>query len=116
MSVPSGLSVPSVPSVQSGPSVPSSVPSGPSVPQVFSERQIQQMIFIYNAVMAGWTTKRIANGNFKFKKRHRTQTERRTYLQEGFLSRFMQNMQRLEAATTEEISSFELPFEISPPN
>lgn len=74
--------------------------------QMYSDVQIQQMIFIYNAVMAGWTTKRIANGNFKFKKRHRTDAERRVYLQDGFLSRFVQNMQRLEA---NEVSSFEMP-------
>lgn len=86
-----------------------------SPPTTFSEIQIQQMIFIYNAVMAGWTAKRIANGNFKFKKRHRSQTERRTYMQDGFLQRFVQNMQRLEAATVEEVSSFELPFDTSPP-
>jgi hypothetical protein len=78
--------------------------------QGFSHTQIQQMIFIYNAVMAGWTTKRISNGNFKFKKRHRTQAQRNVYMQDGFLSRFMQNMQRLEA---NEVSSFEMPFESS---
>lgn len=75
--------------------------------QAFSSAQIQQMIFIYNAVMAGWTTKRVSNGNFKFKKRHRTQAERQFYMQDGFLSRFMQNMQRLEA---NEVSSFEMPY------
>lgn len=75
--------------------------------QTFSHAQIQQMIFIYNAVMAGWTTKRISNGNFKFKKRHRTPLERQFYMQDGFLSRFMQNMQRLEA---NEVSSFEMPY------
>jgi len=79
--------------------------------------QIHQMIFIYNAVMKGWTVKRVdATGNFRFKKRLRSQAERKTYQQDGFLQRFVQNMQRLEVAravstevTTEEIESFELP-------
>jgi hypothetical protein len=105
------MSVPSVPLVHPAPPTASNL----SPIQTFSEVQLQQMIFIYNAVMAGWTTKRVANGNFKFKKRHRSQTERRGYMQDGFLQRFMQNMQRLEAATTEEVSSFELPFDSSPP-
>ncbi len=90
--------------------------------------QLQQMIFIYNAVMAGWTTKRLPNGNFRFKKRHRSQVERRSYMQDGFLQRFVQNMQRLDAAATsvtataatttttiDETDSFELPFNVSPP-
>lgn len=91
-----------------------------------SDLQLQQMIFIYNAVMAGWTTKRISNGNFRFKKRHRTETERQVYTHDGFLQRFMQNMQRLETSreyaaaahiTTEldEVSSFELPVDRAPP-
>jgi len=82
--------------------------------------QIHQMIFIYNAVMKGWTVKRVdESGNFRFKKRLRSQAERRTYQQDGFLQRFVQNMQRLEVArtttnlstevTTEQIESFELP-------
>ena len=72
-----------------------------------SEVQLQQMIFIYNAVMAGWTAKRVTSGNFRFKKRHHTPAERQTYMQDGFLQRFIQNMQRLDAATS---ISFEIPF------
>jgi hypothetical protein len=77
--------------------------------------QIHQMIFIYNAVMKGWTVKRVEEtGNFKFKKRLKSHAERRIYQQDSFLQRFVQNMQRLEVArvstevTTEEIESFEL--------
>ena len=96
-----------------------------SSPDELSTMQLQQMIFIYNAVMAGWTTKRVANGNFRFKKRHRTETERQTYTQDGFLQRFVQNMHRLDSrdslsnthitTSVDEISSFELPSDRAPP-
>lgn len=66
--------------------------------------------------MAGWTAKKLTNGNFKFKKHHRTETERETYIQDGFLQRFVMNMQRLQASTTtDEISTFELPADRIPP-
>jgi hypothetical protein len=81
--------------------------------------QLHQMIFIYNAVMAGWSVRRMpSTGNFRFKKRLETQAQRRTYTSDGFLSRFVQNMQRLDSASpprqqiavgVEEVSSFELP-------
>jgi hypothetical protein len=67
----------------------------------FTELQLQQMIFIYNAVMAGWTAKRLDTGDFKFKKRHNnTPEERQLYTSDGFLERFVTNMQRLHAATS----------------
>ena len=80
------------------------------------------MLFIYNAVMDGWSVKRMPNGNFRFKKRCQTVTERRTFQADSFLSRFVNNMQRLRtstsaprlgvssdnAITTDQISSFEL--------
>lgn len=80
--------------------------------------QMHQMIFIYNAVMAGWSVRRMpSTGNFKFKKRLESQAQRRTYTSDSFLSRFVQNMQRLDSASAaprvsvgvEEVSSFELP-------
>lgn len=78
--------------------------------------QMHQMIFIYNAVMAGWSVRRMpSTGNFRFKKRLETQAQRRTYTSDSFLSRFVQNMQRLDSAAStprvgvEEVSSFELP-------
>jgi len=52
------------------------------------------MIFIYNAVMAGWTVNHVEeSGNFRFKKRLRTQEQRVDAGQDGFLRRFVQNMQ-----------------------
>jgi hypothetical protein len=100
-----------------------------SVADDLSEVQLQQMIFIYNAVMSGWTAKRISNGNFRFKKRHRTETERQVYTHDSFLQRFVQNMQRLETSrefasqtasahvttSLDEVSSFELPVDSAPP-
>ena len=86
--------------------------------------KLHQMIFIYNAVMAGWSVKRVeSGGNFRFKKRVAGQRE--TYTQNGFLQRFVQNMQRLDAAPprrapssnnlvgveTTTVSSFELPID-----
>ena len=79
--------------------------------------QLHQMIFIYNAVMAGWSVRRIAStGNFRFKKRLESQAQRRAYTSDSFLQRFVQNMQRLDSASVprvsvgvEEVSSFELP-------
>lgn len=86
-----------------------------------SLKQIHQMIFIYNAVMNGWCVKRVdTTGNFRFKKRLRDQSERKVYQQDGFLQRFVQNMQKLEVARSEsgpniitthtaQVEEFELP-------
>lgn len=74
--------------------------------------QLHQMIFIYNAVMAGWNVRRIpSTGNFRFKKRLESQAQRRAYTSDSFLQRFVQNMQRLDSVSVgvEEVSSFELP-------
>ena len=87
--------------------------------------QLHQMIFIYNAVMAGWSVRKIATtGNFRFKKRVETQPQRQYYNSDSFLQRFLQNMQRLDSSThspsavssqprieigMEQVSSFELP-------
>ena len=77
--------------------------------------QLHQMIFIYNAVMSGWSVRRITStGNFRFKKRLENQVQRKVYSSDSFLQRFVQNMQRLESAPqvfvgVEEVSSFELP-------
>ena len=61
--------------------------------------QLHQMVFIYNAVMAGWSVKRIERtGNFRFKKKLHNDREQQSYLREGFLQRFVQNMQRLDTA------------------
>lgn len=79
-------------------------------------KQLHMMIFIYNAVMAGWSVRRKPEtGNFLFKKRLETPAQRRVYTSDSFLQRFVQNMQRLDSAPPrvshqlEEVSSFELP-------
>ena len=75
---------------------------------------MHQMIFIYNAVIAGWSVKRVAStGNFRFKKRLRNRSERTVYQQDSFLQKFVQNMQKLEVVAQEshQVESFELPID-----
>lgn len=76
-----------------------------------SQTQIHQMVFIFNAVMAGWNVRKVeSTGNLLFKKRIQTPDERKTYQQEGFLQKFMQNMQKLQVVDVRsaQIESFEL--------
>lgn len=81
--------------------------------------QMHQMFFIYNAVISGWSVKRVqSTGNFRFKKRLQNRSERKVYQQDSFLQKFVQNMQKLEVVEearnltltrqTEEVESFEL--------
>ena len=75
---------------------------------------MHQMIFIYNAVIAGWSVKRVpSTGNFRFKKRLQNRAERITYQQDSFLQKFVQNMQKLEVVAQEshQVESFELPID-----
>lgn len=75
----------------------------------YGVRQLQQMVFIYNAVMDGWSVKRVRqSGNFRFKKRVDTETDRREYASDTFLHRFLSNMQRLRLHE-QRVSSFEVP-------
>lgn len=68
--------------------------------------QLHQMIFIYNAVMAGWSVNRVEEtGNFRFKKRLETQEHHLDAQQDGFLRRFVHNMQRLQATPTTSAAS-----------
>ena len=79
-----------------------------------STLQMHQMIFIYNAVIAGWSVKRVpSTGNFRFKKRLQNRAERITYQQDSFLQKFVQNMQKLEVVAQEshQVESFELPID-----
>lgn len=79
--------------------------------------QLHQMIFIYNAVMAGWSVRHIpSTGNFRFKKRVETPAQRRVYTSDSFLQRFVQNMHLLKAdsasaprVSLEQVEAFELP-------
>lgn len=82
-----------------------------------SLKQLHMMIFIFNAVEAGWSVrKKPETGNYLFKKRLETPAQRRVYTSDSFLQRFVQNMQRLDSALPsprelgelEEVSSFEL--------
>lgn len=89
----------------------------------YSFIEVHQMVFIYNAIMDGWTVKKTqTTGNFRFKKRlpsRENRQERQVYTDDGFLQRFVNNMQRLSSHTararpplnpsTEQVSSFELP-------
>jgi hypothetical protein len=73
-----------------------------------SPLQMHQMVFIYNAVMHGWTVRLVEQtGNFHFKRRIQNSEERKHYQQDGFLQRFLQNMQKLQIVETQ-IQSFEL--------
>lgn len=77
---------------------------------------MHQMIFIYNAVIAGWSVKRVpSTGNFRFKKslRDRSTSERNSYQQDSFLQKFVQNMQKLQVVAQEshQVESFELPID-----
>ena len=73
-----------------------------------SPLQVHQMVFIYNAVMNGWKVCRLEDsGNFKFKKRLKNAEDRKAAQQDGFLQRFLHNMQKLNL-TTRQVQSFEL--------
>ena len=71
----------------------------PDVPAGITPIQLHQMLFIYNAVINGWTVKKVGNngpGCFRFRKRVEDHTQRTQYMGDGFLERFVTNMQRLQ--------------------
>lgn len=97
------------------------------VPPGITPMQLHQMMFIYNAVINGWTVKRVGDagpGCFRFRKRVADNTQRTQYMGNGFLERFVNNMQRLQTVaprlperqtevelTTAQLQEFELPVD-----
>ena len=47
------------------------------VPQVQNLKNLHEMVFVYNAVMDGWTVRRLRNGKIRFKKKTEEDAKRR---------------------------------------
>ena len=61
--------------------------------------QVQKMLFVYNAVLSGWSVRKVGNGKFEFKK----DSSNREVNLEHYLRRFVINNLNIDSISTSSI-------------